>query len=120
MITNKDAITKHLLDVKRFTGPPVSALNSGSTYNDSKDTRKHSRLRLLKPMIKNFELDTNSHRYISEVHEIDAYDLDKDLFDFDKDTVDVNQPAMFTEYIRKLLFFFWIQQPSRLWLNLFL
>ncbi|CAF0923023.1 unnamed protein product [Adineta ricciae] len=102
MTTNKDAIAKHLLDVKRFTGPPVSALTSGSTLNDSKDTRKHSRLKLLKPMIKNFELDTNSHRYLSEVHEVDAYDLDKELFDFNKDTVDVNQPAMFTEYIPEL------------------
>ncbi|CAF0920812.1 unnamed protein product [Adineta ricciae] len=102
MITNKDALAKHLLDVKRFTGPPVSALTSDTTHNDSKDTRKHSRLKLLKPMIKNFELDTNSHRYISEVHEVDAYDLDKELFDFNKDTVDVNQPAMFTEYIPEL------------------
>ncbi|CAF0967371.1 unnamed protein product [Adineta steineri] len=48
-------------------------------------------------MIKNFELD---HKYTKEdVHTVDAYDLDKELFDFNTDTKDINQPAMFTEYI---------------------
>ncbi|UJR31391.1 hypothetical protein I4U23_018885 [Adineta vaga] len=109
MTTNKDAITKHLLNVKRFTGPPVSAISSDQTplkYVDSielpENMMKQSRLKRLKPMIKNFELDINSHRYTKEVHEIDAYDLDKELFDFKNDTKDINQPAMFTEYIPEL------------------
>jgi len=95
----------HLLDVKRFTGPPISAISFDQTrqkYDDiieiSNEMIEQSRFKLLKPMIKNFEVDHNHQ----EVHSIDAYDLDKELFDFNNDTKDINQPAMFTEYIRRL------------------
>jgi hypothetical protein len=95
----------HLLDVKRFTGPPLSAISFDQTrqkYDDiieiSNEMIEQSRFKLLKPMTKNFEVDHNHQ----EVHSIDAYDLDKELFDFNNDTKDINQPAMFTEYIRML------------------
>ena len=98
----------HLLDVGRFTGPPISAIDfdrSRSKYDDiievPKDILAQTRLNLLKPMIKNFEVDPSRHQRQNEVQNIDAYDLDKELFDFDNDTKDIDQPAMFTEYIRK-------------------
>lgn len=97
----------HLLNASRFTGPPVSAMPTERTlqrFDDvielSSDAIKRSRLQLLKPMTKNFDRDVNAHRYAQEVHTIGAYDLNKELFDFENDTRDVNQPAMFTEYIR--------------------
>jgi hypothetical protein len=99
----------HLLNVKRFTGPPISAINfdqSRSKYDDiieiSNEMIEQSRLNFLKPMIKNFEIDNKPHKYKNEIHQIDAYNLDKELFDFNNDTKDLDQPAMFTEYIRKL------------------
>ncbi len=98
----------HLLDVKRFTGPPISTLNfdqSRSKYNDiieiSNEMIEQSRLNFLKPMVKNFEIDHKFHQYQNDIQNIDAYNLDKDLFDFNNDTKDIAQPAMFTEYIRK-------------------
>jgi hypothetical protein len=54
-------------------------------------------------MIKNFEFDNNLSKSNTEIHHIDAYNLDKELFDFNNDTKDIDQPAIFTEYIRKLL-----------------
>lgn len=50
-------------------------------------------------MIKNFEYDNKSP---NKTHLINAFDLDKELFDFNQDTKDIDQPAIFTEYIRKL------------------
>jgi hypothetical protein len=88
----------HLLDVKRFTGPPISAISFDQTRQKYDDIIEISRFKLLKPMTKNFEVDHNHQ----EVQSIDAYDLDKELFDFNNDTKDINQPAMFTEYIRML------------------
>jgi hypothetical protein len=107
-IKNKDAIAMHLLDVKRFTGPPVSALNfdqSRSKYDDiieiPTERIEHTRLNFLKPMLKNFDIDHNLHQRQHEIQSIDTYDLDKELFDFNNDTKDIDQPVMFTEYIRK-------------------
>ena len=106
-MTNRDAIAMHLLNTRRFTGPPVSAMSIERTphrFDDvvelSDAAIQRSRLKLLKPMTKNFELDVNAHQYTKEVHTVDVYDLDKELFDFHSDTKDINQPAMFTEYIR--------------------
>ncbi|CAF0967334.1 unnamed protein product [Adineta steineri] len=97
LITNKDAIAIHLLNVKRFTGSPLSPISYDQTHHEYDNIIEKSRIKLLKPMIKNFELD---HKYTKEdVHTVDAYDLDKELFDFNTDTKDINQPAMFTEYI---------------------
>ena len=100
-IKNKDAIAIHLLNVKRFTGPPVSAISfaNDDTIEIPDEMIEKARLKLLKPMIKNFELD---HKHSQEVQSIDAYDLDKELYDFNNDTKDINQPAIFTEYIRML------------------
>ncbi|CAF1261150.1 unnamed protein product [Adineta steineri] len=96
-LTNKDAIAMHLLNVKRFTSSPLSPISYDQTHHKHDDIIEKSRIKLLKPMIKNFELD---HKYTKEdVHTVDAYDLDKELFDFNTDTKDINQPAMFTEYI---------------------
>jgi len=99
----------HLLNVKRFTGPPISAIafdQSRSKYDDiieiSNEKIKQSRLNFLKPMIKNFEFDNKSHKYNNEIHNIDAHNFDKELFDFNNDTKDIDQPGIFTEYIRKL------------------
>ncbi len=107
-IKNKDAIAMHLLDVKRFTGPPVSALNfdeSRSKYDDTIEIpnkrMEQARLNFLKPMLKNFDIDDNLHRRQYEFQNVDAYDFDKELFDFNTDTKDIDQPTMFTEYIRK-------------------
>jgi hypothetical protein len=109
LIKNKDAIAMRLLNVTRFTGPPISAIAFDQTrhkYDEiieiPNNMIKKSRLSPLKPMIKNFELDTNFHKQNSTFHNIDAYDLDKELFDFINDTKDIDQPAMFTEYIRKI------------------
>jgi hypothetical protein len=107
-IKNKDAIAMHLLDVKRFTGPPISALNfdqSRSKYDDIIEIPNKKieqvRLNFLKPMLKNFDIDDNLHQRQNKFQNIDAYDLDKELFDFNTDTKDIDQPAIFTEYIRK-------------------
>ena len=107
-IKNKDAIAMHLLNVKRFTGPPVSALKldqSRSKYDDvieiPNENIKQARLNFLKPMLKNFDIDNNLHQRQNEFQNVDAYDFDKELFDFNTDTKDIDQPAMFTEYIRK-------------------
>lgn len=108
-IKNQDAIGTHLLNVNRFTGPPISAINfdeSHSKYNDiieiSKEKLEQLRLKYLKPMIKNFEIDQESSTPTNEIHLIDTIDLDKKLYDFNQDTKDFEQPTMFTEYIRKL------------------
>ncbi|CAF3705555.1 unnamed protein product [Rotaria sp. Silwood1] len=105
-INNQDAIAMHLLNVKRFTIPPISAINFDQTrhkYNDNIEIKnekfEQSRLHLLKPMIKNFELDNNFQKHNKEIQNIDAYDLDKELFDFNNDTKEIDQPAMFSEYI---------------------
>ncbi|CAF3003205.1 unnamed protein product, partial [Rotaria sp. Silwood2] len=105
-IKNQDAITMHLLNVKRFTVPPISVINFDQTrhkYNDTieitNEKVEQSRLHFLKPMIKNFELDNNFQKRNKEIQNIDAYDLDKELFDFNNDTKEIDQPAMFTEYI---------------------
>ncbi|CAF3503908.1 unnamed protein product [Rotaria sordida] len=105
-IKNKDAITMHLFNVKRFTVPPISIITFDQThhkYNDINEIKnekfEQSHLHLLKPMIKNFELDKNFQKCYKEIHNIDAYDLDKELFDFNNDTKEIDQPAMFTEYI---------------------
>jgi hypothetical protein len=106
---NKDAIAMHMVDVSRFSGPPISAITfdqSRNKYDDiieiSNERLEQSRLKSLKPMIKNFDFDYNHHRRKIELQNIDAYDLDKELFDFNNDTKDIDQPAMFSEYIRKL------------------
>jgi hypothetical protein len=52
-------------------------------------------------MMKNFEIDNHFHQHQNEIHNLAAYNLDKELFDFNNDTKDIDQPAMFTEYIRK-------------------
>jgi hypothetical protein len=100
----------HLLNVKRFTGPPLSPIAFDQTrhkYDDIIEIPnkmiKQSRLNALKPMIKNFEIDTNSRKRNNTIQNIDAYDLDKELFDFNNDTKDIDQPAIFTEYIRKII-----------------
>ena len=105
---NNDAIAKHLLDVRRFTGPPVSALHLDQTRSKYDDIIEipdkmieQARLNFLKPMLKNFDIDANFHQRENEFQNIAAYDLDKELFDFNTDTKDIDQPAMFTEYIRK-------------------
>ncbi|CAF1625727.1 unnamed protein product [Rotaria magnacalcarata] len=98
-VKNKDAIAMHLLNVKRFTVPPLSAINFDHTrhqYNNTNEKLHRTRLHSLKPMIKNFDFD-NNHR--EHFHDIDAYDLDRELFDFNNDTKEIDQPAMFTEYI---------------------
>ena len=101
----------HLLNVKRFTVPSVSAINFGQTRRPYKDPidektdeifKQSTRLNLRKPMVKNFELDQNFHVQNNQtIQIIDTYDLDKELFDFNHDTQDIDQPALFTEYIRK-------------------
>jgi hypothetical protein len=105
---NREAIAMHLLDVKRFTGPPISAIDfdqSRSKYDNiieiPNEIIEQSRLNFLKPMMKNFEIDNHFHQHQNEIHNLAAYNLDKELFDFNNDTKDIDQPAMFTEYIRK-------------------
>ncbi|CAF5038629.1 unnamed protein product [Rotaria sp. Silwood1] len=94
----------HLLNVKRFTIPPISVINFDQTYhkyNDNIEIKnekfEQSRLQhLLKSMIKNFDFDNNFQKYNKEIQNID---LDKELFDFNNDIKGIDQPAMFTEYI---------------------
>ncbi|CAF4553692.1 unnamed protein product [Rotaria socialis] len=98
-VKNKETIAMHLLNVKRFTVPPLSAINFDQTrhqYSNTNEKLHRTRLHLLKPMIKNFDFD-NNHR--DHFHDIDAYDLDRELFDFNNDTKEIDQPAMFSEYI---------------------
>ncbi|CAF3873436.1 unnamed protein product, partial [Rotaria sp. Silwood1] len=98
------AITMHLLNVKRFTIPPISVINFDQTYhkyNDNIEIKnekfEQSRLQhLLKSMIKNFDFDNNFQKYNKEIQNID---LDKELFDFNNDIKEIDQSAMFTEYI---------------------
>ena len=107
-IQNKDAIAKHLLSVKRFTVPPMSTINFDQTrhkHSKAMEITEQPRRNLLKPMVKNFELDHNFCKHNNEIYTSDAYDLDKDLLDFNNDTKEVDQPAIFTEYIRKLIFY---------------
>ncbi|CAF4914571.1 unnamed protein product [Rotaria sp. Silwood1] len=94
----------HLLNVKRFTIPPISVINFDQTYhkyNDNIEIKnekfEQSRLQhLLKSMIKNFDFDNNFQKYNKEIQNID---LDKELFDFNNDIKEIDQSAMFTEYI---------------------
>ena len=104
----EEAIAMHLLDVKRFTGPPVTAINydqSRSKYDETieipEKLLEQSRLNTLKPMIKNFEFDSISQKYKQNTYRTNTYHLQKELYDFNNDTKDIDQPAMFTEYIRK-------------------
>ena len=105
--SNQDAIVRHLLDVKRFTGPPVSPLSlelSPAEYDDSieisREQLQHARGRRLKPMVKNFDTDYGRRKYSIQAQEIYADDLRKELYDFQRDTKDIEHPATFTEYIR--------------------
>lgn len=106
-VTNQDAINKHLLNVQRFKVPPVSVLTfdqSRHNFNNIVTTKtERSRLYPLKPMIKKFEHDDHLKQCSKQVQNVNADDLDKDLFDFNQDTKPVDQPVMFTEYIRKRL-----------------
>ncbi|CAF5048384.1 unnamed protein product, partial [Rotaria sp. Silwood1] len=101
------AIAIHLLNVERFTIPPISIINFNEIhhkYNDTIEIKnekfERSRLHLLKPMIKNFELDNNFQKHNKEIQNIDAYNLDKVLFYSNNNTKEIDQLAMFSEYIR--------------------
>ena len=94
----------HLLNVKRFTGPPISALaidQSRLKHEDIVEVPRRSRLNPLKPMIKNFEVGRHYPAYDEQIQTKDACILNKTFYDYQIDTKDVEQPAMFTEYIRK-------------------
>ena len=104
---NQDAIARHLLDVKRFTGPPVSPLTlepSRGQYDESveipREQLQQARCYRLKPMSKDFDVDHGHRKYSMHAQQVDADDLRKELFDFQRDTKDLEHPAMFTEYIR--------------------
>ena len=99
----------HLLDVKRFTGPLISALNFDQSRLQNEDTisiPRRSRLNSLKPMIKNFEVGHRHPTHGEQIQTKDACNLNKTLYDYQVDTKDIEQPAMFTEYIRKYCYFF--------------
>lgn len=100
-VTNNEAIAMHLLDVKRFTGPPVSPLNLDRKHDDATEISRRPRLKYLKPMIKNFDVDHHHPQHGKDIQTLDSCTLNKTLFDFQNDTKVIEQPAMFTEYIRK-------------------
>ena len=100
-LNNEDAIARHLLDVGRFTGPAVSPLAIDRSSPNTDRQMGPPRHRLLKPMVKNFEPDIPRHRHPIEAVPTDAYDLDKELHDYQTDTKEMDQPAMYTDYIRR-------------------
>lgn len=108
---NQDAIARHLLDVKRFTGSPVSPLSlelSHAQCDDAiampREQLQQARGRRLKPMVKNFDTDYGRRKYSLQAQQIYADDLRKELYDFQRDTKDIEHPATFTEFIRMFVF----------------
>ena len=110
-MTNREAIARHLQTVKRFTAPPISPIaldQSRMKYDDvieiPSDQLERSRFHLFKPMYKDFHTDPHHQQWEKNIQQINADDLDKEMFNFDQDTKEIPQPAIFTDYIRKMRF----------------
>ena len=91
--TNTEVIENYERNIRRFVGQ--------MNFDHSSERSKKFPIHSLKPMLKNFE--TNRPQQI--VQRCEPHDFDKELFDFQQNTHEIEQPAMFTEYIRKSLLF---------------
>lgn len=99
LMKNEDAIATHLLNVKRFADSHISPIHFDKFQTSHEDTLEQTRLIPLKPMIKNFELENLFHKH--HLPNVDTYQLPTKLYDFNNDTKELDQPAIFNEYIRK-------------------
>lgn len=107
--SNREAIARHLLTVRRFTGPPISPIEfdrSRSKYDEvieiPLDQLEHRRIQLIKPMLKNFDENFQNDEWKKTLQYSFSNDFSKEIFDFHLDTKRIDQPAIFNEFIRKI------------------